>query len=281
MMEEVLELLAMDSPLGDDRTESTTASSKSNDNDMDNNPSSLTGFNHSSADGTTQDDGGDIASSDISEAIETSCPNNDCDGQQQEEEEQSHPVPAAEEVRGDGPQMPISSSMPQAAPGRGMMPIQLPQWSAQLHLPVAPLPRFASQPPRDSAASRLKMRAAAATTTSHVLPNGQRVHVMNGAEFDELRRKLRMQTASRRYRKRKKDESRQQKMKLQERQSELARLQELETQLRNYQKRSRGSLEGELKFHKEEIADLWTKKIQNAAKKEIDWVNLMSSHLRN
>lgn len=111
MMEEVLELLAMDSPLGDDRTGSTTASSKSNDNDMDNNPSSLTGINHSSANDTTQDDGGGIASSDISQAIETSCPNNDCDGQQQEEEEQSHPVPAAEEVRGDGPQMPISSSM--------------------------------------------------------------------------------------------------------------------------------------------------------------------------
>lgn len=61
-------------------------------------------------------------------------------------------------------------------------------------------------------------------------------------------------------------------MKLQELQSELARLQELETQSRNYQKRSRDSLEGELKFHKEEIADLWTKKIQDAAKKEIDWV---------
>lgn len=47
------------------------------------------------------------------------------------------------------------------------------------------------------------MRAAAATATAYVLSNGQRVHVMNGAEFDELRRKLRAQKASRRFRKRK------------------------------------------------------------------------------
>ncbi|KAG6611573.1 cell 5a endo1 [Phytophthora cinnamomi] len=106
----------------------------------------------------------------------------------------------------------------------------------------------------------------------------QRVHVMNGAEFDELRRKLRMQTASRRYRKRKKDEARQQKMKIQELQSELFRLQELEAQSKKYQERSQESLESELKIHEDEIGNLWGK-MQEAAKEELDWVSMMSSHL--
>ncbi|CAH0485185.1 unnamed protein product [Peronospora farinosa] len=39
---------------------------------------------------------------------------------------------------------------------------------------------------------------------SNVLPTGQRIRVINPDEFEELRRKVQMQTASRRYRKRKK-----------------------------------------------------------------------------
>lgn len=63
-------------------------------------------------------------------------------------------------------------------------------------------------------------------------------------------------------------------MKIQELQSELARLQELEMQSRNYQQRSEQSLEGELKYHKEKIAELWGK-IQDAAMEEVDWVTLI------
>ncbi|RMX63265.1 hypothetical protein DD238_007706 [Peronospora effusa] len=39
---------------------------------------------------------------------------------------------------------------------------------------------------------------------SNVLPTGQRIRVINPDEFEELRRKVQMQTTSRRYRKRKK-----------------------------------------------------------------------------
>ncbi|CAI5732292.1 unnamed protein product [Peronospora destructor] len=39
---------------------------------------------------------------------------------------------------------------------------------------------------------------------SNVLPTGQRIRVINPDEFEDLRRKVQMQTASRRYRKRKK-----------------------------------------------------------------------------
>lgn len=42
-------------------------------------------------------------------------------------------------------------------------------------------------------------------------------------------------------------------------------------QSRNYRGRSQDSLEGELAFHKEVIADL-SRKIQDAAKEEVDWV---------
>jgi hypothetical protein len=66
----------------------------------------------------------------------------------------------------------------------------------------------ASQDAEDKPAPALPLRPtsakSAAPGTSHVLPTGQRLHIINKAEFDESRRKLRMQTASRRYRKRKK-----------------------------------------------------------------------------
>ncbi|KAL3674795.1 hypothetical protein V7S43_000723 [Phytophthora oleae] len=100
---------------------------------------------------------------------------------------------------------------------------------------------------------------------------------MNSAEFDELRRKLRAQTASRRYRKRKKEESRQQKSKILELQAELTRLQDLETQTKQYQQRPIASLENELQMHQDEISDL-SQKVQNAVNEELDWINLMSGH---
>ncbi|OWZ15433.1 hypothetical protein PHMEG_00010920 [Phytophthora megakarya] len=117
------------------------------------------------------------------------------------------------------------------------------------------------------------------STTSSVLPTGQKVKVLNSIEFDDLRRKLRMQTASRRYRKRKKEESRRQKKQIQELQAELARLQDLESQTKQYQLRSIESLEEELKIHQSEITDL-SGKLQDAAKVERDWINLMSNHQR-
>ncbi|KAI9910976.1 hypothetical protein PsorP6_010771 [Peronosclerospora sorghi] len=118
------------------------------------------------------------------------------------------------------------------------------------------------------------------SSTSHStgLSSGQRVHVMDSAEFDELRRKLRMQTASRRYRKRKKDQSRQQKMQIQELQVELAHLQEVEAQWKQYSQRSEESLEKELDAHKNAIASL-EKKIQEAQEEEVEWVKLMSRQL--
>ncbi|CAH0491272.1 unnamed protein product [Peronospora farinosa] len=114
---------------------------------------------------------------------------------------------------------------------------------------------------------------------SNVLPTGKRVHLLNSAEFNELRRKLRMQTASRRYRKRRKEQSRHQKMQLQELQAELARLHEYESQWNQYQQRSVESLQDELEMRKNEAASL-TKTIKVAAKEELDWVELMSNHLR-
>ncbi|KAG3157626.1 hypothetical protein PC116_g16395 [Phytophthora cactorum] len=104
---------------------------------------------------------------------------------------------------------------------------------------------------------------------------------MNSAEFDELRRKLRMQKASRRYRKRKKEAARQQKTQIQELQAELVRLQDIEAQTQQYQQRSIESLEQELKIHKDEVTDL-TEKVQDAAKEELEWsqIHVMSSQLR-
>lgn len=121
-----------------------------------------------------------------------------------------------------------------------------------------------------------KSRILCSDALSKVLPCGQRVHVMNSIEFDELRRKLRMQTASRRYRKRKKEEARQQKVQVLELQAELTRLKEIKSQAKQYQQRSIESLEKELRMHKDEVSDL-TEKIQDAAKEEQEWVDAMSS----
>ncbi|KAJ8575374.1 hypothetical protein ON010_g3838 [Phytophthora cinnamomi] len=228
MMEEVLELLAEDSSTGDGRTASTTASSRSASNNSDN-QSSLSGFNRSSV--TSRDDSvgqGGIENLEVIRVVGTrnEDPNNDCEG------EENHPVgtnvPAPHPFGSHSTPCPLvcrvcrqhdlrflagSPGMIAAAaaiPGSSCTPVtaRLPSTMGQVadlaSTPLAPTTRPTPQPPRESAATRKKMRAATGTSTTHVPSTGQRVHVMNGAEFDELRRKLRMQTASRRYRKRKK-----------------------------------------------------------------------------
>ncbi|POM76015.1 Hypothetical protein PHPALM_6796 [Phytophthora palmivora] len=159
-----------------------------------------------------------------------------------------------------------------AVPPSAMMP--------QLAAPMAILTPIAPPIPHETTLPQKKRRASPSRSTSQVLSTGQRVNVLNPAEFEELRRKLRMQTASRRYRKRKKEESRRQKVQILELQTELARLRDLEGQTKQYQQRSIESLEEELKIHHDEIADL-SEKLQDAAKEEVDWINLMSAHIRN
>ncbi|TDH73544.1 hypothetical protein CCR75_004077 [Bremia lactucae] len=120
-----------------------------------------------------------------------------------------------------------------------------------------------------------KIRSSPPHATSKILSTGQRIHVMNASEFDDLRRKLRMQTASRRYRKRKKEEARQQRAQILELQAELTRLKEIEAQTKQYQQRSIESLEKELKMHNDEVTDL-SKKIQDAAKEEQECLQFAS-----
>ncbi|CAI5722627.1 unnamed protein product [Peronospora farinosa] len=154
--------------------------------------------------------------------------------------------------------------------------IDLPRVPMSLPIPVAsPAPEVPSILNGSSVPSQQKK----SPSISNVLPTGKRVHLLNSAEFNELRRKLRMQTASRRYRKRRKEQSRHQKMQLQELQAELARLHEYESQWNQYQQRSVESLQDELEMRKNEAASL-TKTIKVAAKEELDWVELMSNHLR-
>ncbi|KAH7485047.1 hypothetical protein PRIC1_004348 [Phytophthora ramorum] len=94
---------------------------------------------------------------------------------------------------------------------------------------------------------------------------------MNSAEFRELRRKLRMQVASRRFRKRRKDESRQRKMQIQALQAELAHLRDVEGQIKRYEHLSVQSLQEELHIHEQEVASL-SDKVLEAAKEELQWV---------
>ncbi|KAI9981067.1 hypothetical protein PInf_010476 [Phytophthora infestans] len=156
-----------------------------------------------------------------------------------------------------------------------------PSYAAAL-IPPIPAQVEAPMASREPTVRRLpsphkKPRASVATTK--VLSTGQRIHVMNSAEFDELRRKLRMQTASRRYRKRKKEEARQQKTRIQELQMELARFQELESQMTHYQQRSVESLEKELEIHRDEAADL-SEKVKSATNEEQDWISAMNTQIR-
>ncbi|KAG2915241.1 hypothetical protein PC117_g18079 [Phytophthora cactorum] len=167
-----------------------------------------------------------------------------------------------------------AASSPNAPPPAAASPAKPGQVAVAAPIPIAPqqsIGRRSTSPPRTSASD----------TTSKVLRTGQRVHIMNSAEFDEFRRKLRMQKASRRYRKRKKEAARQQKTQIQELQAELVRLQDIEAQTQQYQQRSIESLEQELKIHKDEVTDL-TEKVQDAAKEELEWsqIHVMSSQLR-
>lgn len=114
---------------------------------------------------------------------------------------------------------------------------------------------------------------AAAAATTNILPTGQEVHVMDDGEFDALRRKLQMQTASRRYRRRKKEQTSQKNAEIQELREQLARLHELEADHVQYQQRSVESLEEELEQRRKEVEEL-SLEVETAAKEELDWVRL-------
>ncbi|KAG7383504.1 hypothetical protein PHYPSEUDO_003597 [Phytophthora pseudosyringae] len=166
-------------------------------------------------------------------------------------------------------------------------------------LPEVPVPAPSARPVQRNRSQSLQERTRPTTTTS-VLPTCQRVHVMSSAELDEFRRKLRMQTASRRFRKRKKvgppkypvafapllslhqylqlvcgrqEQSRKGKRKVQELQAELAHLRDIEAQSEQYQQRSVESLQEELHIHEQELASL-SEKVQEAVKEELDWVSM-------
>ncbi|CAI5742578.1 unnamed protein product [Peronospora destructor] len=154
--------------------------------------------------------------------------------------------------------------------------MDLPPAPMSLPAPVAtPAPEVPSIPSGSSVSSQQKE----SPSISNVLPTGKPVHVLTSSEINELRRKLRMQTASRRYRKRRKEQSRHQKLQCQELKAELARLHEYESQWNQYQQRSVESLQDELEMRKNEAASL-TETMKDAAKEELDWVELMSNHLR-
>ncbi|CAH0479392.1 unnamed protein product [Peronospora belbahrii] len=111
--------------------------------------------------------------------------------------------------------------------------------------------------------------AALLTSGSSILLTGQRVHVSSSAEFEELRRKVQMQMASRRY-----QAARHRKMHLQKLQVELSHLQYMEAETKQYQERSVNSLQQELKMHQDVVADLCSK-LQDAAREELDWINVV------
>ncbi|KAL7678512.1 hypothetical protein Plhal304r1_c102g0175291 [Plasmopara halstedii] len=143
-------------------------------------------------------------------------------------------------------------------------------------IPLAPADVMARSP---SSPYKKKSKVSPSSGKSKVSPTGERVHVMNSAEFDDLRRKLRMQTASRRYRKRKKEEARQEKAQVLELQAELTRLEDIKLQTQQYQQRSIESLKKELEMHEKEVTDL-TEKVREAVKEEQEWIDAMNSSLR-
>ncbi|KAF1778380.1 Glycoside hydrolase superfamily [Phytophthora cactorum] len=276
MMEEVLELLASDSP-SQDRSASTTASNTT-DNGL--NRSSISDSNHDEDDddngwrsGNTEDTGDQagtrLSSPSNDDSVEEKNPAEHRTGQEQEQT----PLDLVQQMKnsmnaglleffgGD-----LAASAPNVPPPAAALPAIPGQAAVAAPIPIASQRSVA----RRSTSPHDKPGASASDATSKVLPTGQRVHVMNSAEFDELRRKLQMQTASRGCRKRKKEAARQQKTQIQELQAELARLQDIEAQTKQYQLRPIESLLKELKTHQDEVADL-SEKGQDAAKKELDW----------
>ncbi|KAF1778345.1 hypothetical protein GQ600_12334 [Phytophthora cactorum] len=224
MMEEVLELLASDSP-SQDWSASTTASNTTDTNHN----SSVTGLNHSSTGDTNHDEDEDNGGSaeDTGGNVEMSSSNDDSI---EEKYPAGHSV--QEQVQGSlglvqqtqdlmyatalallfypsrrnvgrleffGGDLGLiasaaAASSPNAPPPAAASPAKPGQVAVAAPIPIAPqqsIGRRSTSPPRTSASD----------TTSKVLRTGQRVHIMNSAEFDEFRRKLRMQKASRRYRK--------------------------------------------------------------------------------
>ncbi|CAH0478727.1 unnamed protein product [Peronospora belbahrii] len=322
MMQEILELLAMDSSNNSPEQSASTANSCTDRNTR--HDSLGTEFDRSSAYGSSNNESMneamkkivDCSCADDVEAPKsysvktTSTENEKPSGEKKPSAEQRDVQPRAESAAVD--LLPQQTQMQDPIP-RSLMPLAR---DASTRLPVSSDPSYATiqqihagdarevstafetDPPPASMSVPSQIAALASekpssprsstvvfspkkksSSMSKVLPTGQRVHLMNSAEFNELRRKLRMQTASRRYRKRRKEQIRHQKMQIQELQSELAHLHEYESQWKQYQQRSVTSLQTELKTHENEVASL-TKTIQDAAKEELDWVELMSDHLR-
>ncbi|RLN49857.1 hypothetical protein BBJ28_00022104, partial [Nothophytophthora sp. Chile5] len=199
----------------------------------------------------------------------------DCDEEEKRAAEQPEQEQTAAAV-GHAAQMPLSIHPANVLAGVGLPhPVALvapvaPAVAAPPPVPIPAAARAAAAPSWPPSAAPLPPPAAEMTTASSVLPMGQRVRVMNAAEFDELRRKARMQIASRRYRRRKK-EARQQKQQLQQLQAELARLQELETQMRQFERQPLASLEAELATQEQEVTAL-SDELHAAALEELDRV---------
>ncbi|KAL3663330.1 hypothetical protein V7S43_011736 [Phytophthora oleae] len=207
MMEVVLELLAADSP-DQARTESATSASGSN------HTSSASELNHGSIIGNNHGNSGNETGSGVQGAIG---PRKDdsleekyladhrtvqFQGAEQQNSMTDSPTPVALAVP-RSLQSPWSSPLVHHPAPFFAATVTLPPPSAELvaSVPIPSVASIGSQLPRKRASPPEQQRPSSIST---VLPTGQRVKVMNSAEFDELRRKLRMQTASRRYQKRKK-----------------------------------------------------------------------------
>ncbi|KAF1778384.1 hypothetical protein GQ600_9726 [Phytophthora cactorum] len=109
-------------------------------------------------------------------------------------------------------------------------------------------------------------------------PLGQHVHVMDDDELANMRRRMEVQTAVLSHDKHKRfEEVRQQKLHIQQLQAKVARLLEIEAQFKQYEKRTVESLQEELEVHEREVADL-SRKLETAAKKEIEWVSKAISY---
>ncbi|ETO84171.1 hypothetical protein F444_01875 [Phytophthora nicotianae P1976] len=124
-----------------------------------------------------------------------------------------------------------------------------------------------------------KSTSATSDAPSKVFRSGQHVHVLNDDELTDLCRRMEAQTATLGRAIHQKEKVRQQKTLIQQLEAKLSRLQGVEAEIKQYERRSVESLRDELALHQHEIADL-SRKLENAAKKEVDWINTMDESLR-
>ncbi|CEG49260.1 uncharacterized protein PHALS_07032 [Plasmopara halstedii] len=304
MMEEVLELLAADSPNRDEATPASVSTTASITTDS-KFGSSVFGHRRNSVTSHTFDEIDEVGDMQSSCDTRSSGEKGDFTGNTHVFDEEKIPtqtsveqvqetddlisrnsmhIPSMSSVRVSGvPRLPAQSMLPP--------PYHRSSWSLQLTnaqmfqlfgedlesitstISANVMARSPSSP------YKKKSKVSPSSGKSKVSPTGERVHVMNSAEFDDLRRKLRMQTASRRYRKRKKEEARQEKAQVLELQAELTRLEDIKLQTQQYQQRSIESLKKELEMHEKEVTDL-TEKVREAVKEEQEWIDAMNSSLR-